>query len=399
MDIAKDLNEAKTRVSYPLITLILFWCGLVVLSSLYIMLPLLSIFSDVFHVEPGQAAWTSSSFSLCYAVGLLFFGTLSERYGRKQIIVYGLCALAVVTLLTGLANSLALIIVLRGIQGFAASTFAPAALAYIAERFPIEKRVTTIGFVTTGFLMAGIAGQVLSSIVSQASDWNSVFFILGAIYFITAFFAALFIPKQTNAAQTSTIADSFRKMTRLLQNRSLIFCYSITFMLLFTFVGMYTALGSFLTGSNFGLTGQEILYIRSIGIIGILLSPFAGKFVSAFGLGKVLKTGLLAAVLGLAMLGAGSNLAFLIGMTVVFVAGIAVVVPTLISLVGMHGGKERGAAVTLYMFILFIGASIGPVITVALLNTGSYVLTFEMLALLLGIGFILSLLIKIPPQK
>lgn len=399
MDIAKDLNEARPKMSYSLVTFVLFWCGLVVLSSLYIMLPLLSIFSDAFQVEPGQAAWTSSSFSLCYAIGLLFSGTLSERYGRKQVIIYGLCALALVTLLTGLANSLVFVIILRGIQGSAASTFAPAALAYIAERFPVEKRVTAIGFVASGFLMAGIAGQVLSSLVSQAFDWNSVFFILGAVYFVTALLAALFIPKEKGVSQTSTIADSFRKMARLLQKRSLIFCYIITFMLLFTFVGMYTALGSFLSGSVFGLNSQEILYIRSVGIIGMLFSPFAGRFVSAFGIANVLRTGLLAAVLGLTMLGFGSNLAFLVVMTVVFVAGIAITVPTLISLVGMLGGKERGAAVTLYMFILFIGASIGPVVTVALINTGSYVLTFEILALLLGIGFVLSLLIKIPIQK
>ncbi|PLR87018.1 hypothetical protein [Bacillus sp. V33-4] len=69
----------------------------------------------------------------------------------------------------------------------------------------------------------------------------------------------------------------------------------------------------------------------------------------------------------------------------------------MITLVGQLGGQARGIAVTLYTFILFIGATLGPIIAVSLLKTGSYLLTFESLALLLGIGLLVSLAIR--PEK
>lgn len=51
--------------------------------------------------------------------------------------------------------------------------------------FPAEKRVTAIGFISTGFLVAGIAGQVFSIVISEQMGWNTVFRMLGILYAIT----------------------------------------------------------------------------------------------------------------------------------------------------------------------------------------------------------------------
>lgn len=192
-EVASKVNYATSERNYPLMTAILFWCGLVVVSSLYITIPLVSVFASIFEVSPAQAAWTSSAFSFCYAIGFLFFGPLSDRYGRKQIILIGLGVLTIVSPIIGLFDNLSWLITLRGVQGVAAATFGPAALSYAVEMFPAEKRVTTIGFVSTGFLMAAIVGQVFSSLISQILSWNYVFYLLSGIYLITVLLIALFI--------------------------------------------------------------------------------------------------------------------------------------------------------------------------------------------------------------
>lgn len=375
-------------------TAILFWCGLVVVSSLYITIPLISVFADAFEVSLTQAAWSSSVFSFCYAIGFLFFGPLSDRFGRKRIIMIGLGALTIFTPVIGLSNHLLWLVIVRGIQGIAAATFAPAALAYVVDNYPAEKRVTTIGVVSSGFLMSGIVGQVLSGVISETIGWNYVFYLLGVVYFMTFLFVLFFIPEGSVAQAKGNLLAPFKQMGKILLQKPLILCYVITITLLFSFVGMYTALGSYLGGPAFGLDSQEILYIRSAGILGMLLSPFAGKFVSKFGIHTTLRGGLALAVIGLATLGLSSNLIFLIFMSVVFVAGISITVPTLISLVGQLGGAARGSAVSLYTFILFIGATLGPMMTIRLLKTGSYLLTYELLACLLAVGLLCSYFIK-----
>ncbi|WP_243237130.1 MFS transporter [Heliobacterium chlorum] len=383
----------KKRRNDSLIIAILFWCGLVVVSSLYVTIPLVSAISDTFKVKPDQAAWTGSVFSFFYAIGLLFFGPLSFRYGRKQIILFGLVSLAILSPLLGIIHNFLALVFLRGLQGFIASTFAPSALAYIVEFFSIRKRVTAISFVSTGFLTAGITGQVYSSYISQVQNWHAVFYYLGVVYLVTAIFVALLIPKGENQNQEDSLKKTIEQMAIIVKKKPLIFCYMITVTLLLSFVGMYTAFGNYLS-TQFNLTSQQILSVRSAGIIGMLLCPFVGRFVERYGVYRVLRGGLSLAVLGLAFLGISSNLNLLIIISVVFVTGISITVPTLISLVGQLAGTLRGTAVTLYTFILFIGATLGPIVVTLLLKKGTVPFTFGVLALLLGIGLISSYAIK-----
>lgn len=387
-------KTTATEKNYALVTSILVWCGLVVVSSLYITIPMAPIFSNAFGVSLSQASWTTSAFSFAYAVGFLLFAPLSEKYGRKQMMVAGLVALFVVSPILGIVNSLPYLVALRAVQGLAASTFAPAVLAYVVELFPIEKRVTTIGFVSTGFLMAGIVGQVFSSLVSQSMGWSNVFTILGGIYLLSAILLAGLIPKGEIQQKQVSVLAPFKQMGTLLLQKNLFFCYFITITLLLSFVGMYTALGDYLSQPPFGLNNNQILMVRAAGILGMLLSPFAGRFVAKFGIRKVLQASLILAAGGIGLIGIISNLPLLVAMSVIFVAGISLSVPTLISLIGNLGGKSRGVAVSLYTFILFIGATLGPVVALNLLKTGSYILPFEVLAAFLCIGFFSSFFIS-----
>lgn len=387
------IENIVRKQNYNFITLILFWCGLVVVSSLYLTIPLVSIFADTFNETTAFAAWTGSVFSLCYAIGLLIFGQLSDRLDRKKIILLGLICLTIISPILGTVETLISLIVLRGLQGFLAATFAPVALAYIVDIFPEKRRVTATGFVASGFLMAGIIGQVFSSLVSQRLGWNSVFYILGGVYFLTAILVSTLIPRGERPNENANLLDTMHQLKIIFTNKYLINCYIITVTLLLTFVGMYTVLGSYLT-TNFNLDDNQILYVRAVGIVGMILSPFSGRLVEKFGIYNVIRGGLLLAFIGLTILGMSSNLASLVIMSVVFVAGISMTVPSLITVVGQLGGQSRGMSVAFYTFILFIGATLAPIIAMNLLKTGNYLLTFETFAVLIGIGLFVSFFIK-----
>lgn len=161
-----------------------------------------------------------------------------------------------------------------------------------------------------------------------------------------------------------------------------------------SFVSMYTVLGNYLSGPDFGLASQEILYVRAIGVFGMLISPLAGKLAKRFGVRTVLRFALLLAVAGIAPLGMTDNLPLLIGMSLIFVSGISLAVPSLISLVGLLAGKSRGIAVSVYTFVLFAGTSLGPILSISFMKTGSFAETFILLALVLGIGLVAASLVR-----
>jgi MFS family permease len=80
--------------------------------------------------------------------------------------------------------------------------------------------------------------------------------------------------------------------------------------------------------------------------------------------------------------------------SVIFVAGIAIVTPITISLINQLGGASRGSAVSFNAFILFLGASSGPVLAVYLISAGHFRLAFESLAFVLVIGLGASMFIR-----
>ncbi len=382
------------RENYALMTTILSWTGMVVMSSLYLTIPLISLFSDYFNISLVQAGFTSSVFSLGFALGCFFYGAISEKYGRKNVIVFGLFSLSMITLLLGLVNDFSIILLLRGIQGLAAATFSPVALAYTLEVFPNDRKVGAIGFISTGFLVAGIVGQVFSGYVSEHSHWHVIFYVLAAVYLITALLVVWILPKGVLQNESKNIWVPLKRIGIIFTNRNLIFSYIISFVLLMSFVSMYIILGAYLTSDSFGMNSQNLIYIRAFGIVGMVMSPFAGKLAKRFNVLFVLKMALCLSIISLTVMSLISTIAGLTIISILFVGGIALAVPSLVTLVSQLGWNMGGIAVSMYTVILFAGTSIAPFISVYLIQTGSFTVAFLLLATTLSIGLVSALLIK-----
>ena len=216
-----------------------------------------------------------------------------------------------------------------------------------------------------------------------------VFYFFSIIYLITTIFLFILLPTDRIKQENKDIFVVLRKFILPFKQKTLILCNSIGVMILLSFVGMYTALGHYLN-ATFHFNDQEIFYVRAVGILGMILSPFTGKFIEKFGMKKVLTSGLLCSIIGLFFMGFSSHLWIIILMSILFVCGIAIVVPSMLALVGQLGGTEKGIATSVYTFILFIGASIGPLLATLILQTGNITLPFFVFASLLTIGLFLS---------
>ena len=362
--------SVRTRFGAATTVAILALTGLVVVSELYVSIPLVPTMQQLFGVSQAQASWLGTAFGLAFAGGFLVFGPLSDRYGRKTILIPGLFALALSTLAVGFSPSYKVLIGLRVVQGIAAATFGPTAIAYLGEVLPASIRTTGIAVVTTGFLVAGIVGQVYADAVARAAGWEWVFWGLAAVYGVFVVFLYT-LPQSDGAAGESapSLLAVYARMGRLLGNRVLLAAYGVAFTLLFTFVGMYSGLAPYLQ-TTFGISPEQLLLVRVAGIPGMILSPLAGRLVARYGSGRVVIGGLVLAAGGLGLEAIAGSLAVLVIGSVVFVTGIAAAVPSLIEFIGEKASSARGAAVSLYTCILFIGASLGPLVTTGLQSVG-----------------------------
>jgi MFS family permease len=353
------VDAGPTRVVAPLAVLVP--TALLVLMQLYLAIPLTPVVGKAL-ASGGAAAALGTAYILAYALGFLIFGPLSDRYGRKVILVPGMAAFALATAALSLAPSMTLVGVLRAVQGLLAASFAAVALAYIGEALPPRWRSTGIGAIATSFLVAGIVGQVYAQAVAEAFGWRWVFGLAAPALALAAVGLGIVLVEPYSGPRTASLGQKYRELATLATQRQLLLPYLASLTLLMSFVAMYAALGPVLA-TRFGLGNPDILLVRLGGLPGMVLAPLAGWFVGRFGAVRVAVAGFVVAAAGL-MIEAFSadNLWALVAASTVFVAGIATAVPAMIALVGSRAGQARAGALGLGGLVMFVGASCGPLL-------------------------------------
>lgn len=340
--------------------LLLVVTALIVLTQLYAAIPLLGPVSASLG---GDATFALSTvFSLCYAAGFLFWGPVCDHVGRRRVLLIGLALLAATTFACGLASSAAALMPLRGAQGFAAASFAPTALAYLSEALPPKRRPGAIGAMSTAFLVAGILGQLLASAIALRPGWPWLFYGSGVALAVAAVLATRLAaePAREEGSNPSTrIGDRFLATAKVAAKPAVLLLCAAHLTLLLSFVGMYTALGPHLEA--LGLDTLQVIWIRAVGLPGMFVSLAVGPLSQRLGMAGVARAGYLLAAAGIA---AEALLArSLIGLgaaSLLFVAGVALAIPAMITLFGETAAPNRAGGIALNGFVLFLGASIGP---------------------------------------
>jgi MFS family permease len=335
--------------------------ALLVLAQLYLAITLAPVIGEVFGGSGrAAAAAVGTTYALAYGLGFLIFGPLSDRYGRKPILVPGMVVLALATAGLAAAPSLPMVAVLRAIQGLLAASFSTVALAYVGEALPPRWRSTGIGAMSTAFLSAGIVGQVYAQAVAQALSWRWVFGLAAPAFLIAATAMALILLEPPRSATPISLAQKYKELGAMAVRRELTLLNAASFPVLLSFVAMYAALGPVLR-TQFGLDETGVLFVRLAGLPAILLAPLAGWLVGRYGPIRVSVAGYMIAAAGLAAEGISVSAPWaLIISSVIFVLGVATIVPAVIAVVGGRGGSSRASALSINGVAVFAGASLGP---------------------------------------
>jgi len=359
--------NAKIERDIPLSLLVqLVVCALSVVSLLYLPIPILSLLAENYGITPTQAAGSLSAFGFTYATGFLIFGALSDRLGRKMVMTCGLSALAVVTLCLTFVTDWQTFLLLRVLQGLTAATFPPVALAYLSEHGTPPQKMQAIAWMSTAFLGAGILGQAYALQVAVPFGLSYALSVLAIIYLATAL-RLLLIKNGKPGIAIKSWGATYRPLLFLFKNRVLCRVYLAALLLLLCFVGFYLVLDVYL-GEALRQQGIDLLQVRLVALPAFALTLFAPRLIARWkGPHRVVTLGLLAASVGLllsavcASLAAHWHPAWILASSMVFVAGIALSVPSLIARTASATElSNRGIAVSFYTFVLFVGASFAP---------------------------------------
>lgn len=340
---------------------VLALCGLAVVSQLYLPVPLLGQVAATYGVAATTAGLVLTLFGMAYATGFLVFGPLSDRVGRKAVMVPGLLALAFASVLVAIAPTFELLVGARIIQGFVAASLPPVALAYLPEALPGKRVPFGIACISTALLLAGLLGQLYASAIGSLAG---AVLPLTSVYVVGAFLV-WFLPEQRKigAPNHTGLLGAYRGLPGLLKNGTLMRGYAAALVLLFAFVAFYTALALF-ARDRITQAGLDLTTVRMVAVPAMLLPLVTARFIRSYGPRVLVCWGFAVGAAGLfaaaAVANIGATVWLLVAASVIFVAGVSITVPSLIALVGSLAPEQRGLAIALYTFTLFVGASLGP---------------------------------------
>lgn len=375
--------------SYRHIVTIFGLLAVLIVSNLYIMIPLIGNVATTFTITTTEASLSISIFSFFYAFGLIFFGALSERWGLKETICSGLLVLIILMIASYFMTNFTTFLIFRGLQGFWAASFAPVSFIYVLNVLAQKHQGITIGVINTGFLSAGVIGQLLSSTVNLLFVWQGIFITLGILYFLLLIYSLKKLPQPQKQKNGRTLQQTFTLLLKLPFRFALRRLYFITFTTLLSFVAFYTALENLFLHYNV-VSQNTMLLIRGIGLIGLVITVYTEKIAQKFGYIHSIFIGLLLKLIGV-LVTSLVNLSFIALGSIIFVAGVALVIPSLIQLIGVRGGENRGLAISLYSFILLLGASFGSLISLF----SSYFMQLLALFLLLTVSLLFTIVEKL----
>lgn len=122
-------------------------------------------------------SWIFSSYLLMNSVTVLIYGKLSDLYGRKPILIFGIIVFLIGSVLCGFAETMTMLIIFRFIQGFGAGAVMPIASTIVGDIYTMEERAKIQGYLSSVWGISAILGPAIGGILVQYVSWQYVFWI------------------------------------------------------------------------------------------------------------------------------------------------------------------------------------------------------------------------------
>lgn len=340
------------------ILLSLFLAGFAVFSSLYCVQPMMPFLAKFFQVTPTHSSFPLSFSTIALALGLLFAGLISDRYGRKQIMAISLFSTATLLLISSFLPYWELFLATRMMVGLAVSGVASVAMTYIGEEIAQKDVGFAMGLYISGTAIGGMSGRLIAGVLLDYISWQTATMIIGLLNLIIAivFYIALPASKHFKAypIQLSRFIESFKKN---LSDPKLRLLFIEGFILMGCFVTVFNYMSYHLLEKPFQLSQTWIGLISIAYLSGIYSSPRAASWSRKFGRGQVLIAMFSTMIIGLWITLIPSLWAILIGL-LIFTFSFFAAHSTSSSWVSVQSLQYRAVGSSLYLFCYYLGSSI-----------------------------------------
>ncbi|MBM7648394.1 YNFM family putative membrane transporter [Bacillus ectoiniformans] len=337
--------------------------SLITFANLYFAQPLMPVFSKEFSITPAESSLSLSLTVIALMAGLLIFGFLSDRLGRRKIMDIGLFLSMLPLAFMPFIDSFAWLLVLRFIQGFFIACIPAAAIAYVSEE--VAPRSVGLGIILyiAANSMGGMLGRLGIGYIADAASWQTALLsLLGANVVMYILYLWWIAPSRYFEPSERPFAEDITGMLAHLKNRSLIPLFLAGIMLQMAFTGLWSYLPFYLQSPPFDWSLKMISFTYAAYFAGVVGSITAGKLSQSFPKTKLLIAGTAFFISGTLMTLFQSGTLIVIGLSLNCL-GFFVVHSLMTAIVNERATHHKGGASSLYLFSYYFGVATGGTIT------------------------------------
>ena len=372
--------------------------------GLTLMLPLLPFYAEHFGASPQMATTLISSYAVCQLVSGPILGRLSDRIGRKPVLLVSQIGTFAAFLTIGAANSLWMLFVGRMIDGATAGNLS-IAQAYISDVTRPENRTRAFAFIGIAFGSGFLFGPMISGELTHRYGFAAPAYMAAALSFLSIVLSATLLPgqaeldriKAANAAEEGLAAGPpvgernlalGRFLSQPVARRRLLQFFAFTT----SFAVITGGLGLFLE-RQFHFDVRETGWIYGVsGLVGGLIQGGIRPLVKRLGEARLALLGFVTMAISYPFLGATRSVAVLVGLVAIGSFGVAVIRPCLTTLLTKSVGRdEQGAALGTSQSLASVSQIIGPGVAGFLIQHGALWAYGVAAAVVALVGVVLSL--------
>ena len=370
--IMDTVPDSRTR------TVAVVFAGFCAFLTLYAPQPLLPLLSTAFHVSAAAVVSVITASTVAVALAAPFAGMVSDRLGRKHVIVPSAFLLAVPTLLSGFSGSIGMLVFWRFWQGIFTPGIFAVVVAYINDEWQ-EGAGSAMAAYVTGTVLGGFSGRMLAALLAAHGSWRLPFFALTALELLGALAMWAWLPADRHTGYRRPRASGLGAMAGHLRNPQLLATYAVGLCTLFTLVGSFTYVKFYLAEPPFRLGTAALGLVFSVYLVGAAITPFAGRIIDRAGHRTALATGYAGAIAGIVLTLVPRTHMVMAGLALCC-TGVFIAQSSASSYIGTVTREGRAAAVGLYVMFYYLGGSLGAAVPAMVWARGGWTACVALIA-------------------
>ncbi|WP_090080600.1 MFS transporter [Lentibacillus persicus] len=339
---------------------ILFIIMFLVMAGFGIIIPVLPFYAEELGASPTELGLLMAVYSLMQFIFAPMWGRISDKVGRKPVIMAGIFGLSLSFFMLALAETLLMLFIARVIGGFLSAANMPTVMAYIADITTDEDRGKGMGIVGAatglGFIFGPAVGGVFTNINLEAP-----FYIAGTLSFMTLILVFVILKESIHLSEHKAGAKKASTWGALLRD-PLAMLYFLQFFISLSLSGLEATFAYF-AAEKAGLDAVTLGYIFMImGLASAAVQGSMGTLTKKFGEPLVIQGGIAVSAIGFGLILFIQNFATAAVFLAVFGVGNGVIRPSVSSLLTKISKMGYGAATGYLSSFDSLGRIIGPVL-------------------------------------